>query len=426
MNDADAGTLLPTGTRLLHIGPHKTGTTALQSAFHAHRADLETQGVHYTGPNRQPMGAAHAITGAPSPYSDGKAPPIGRWNDLVGEVRGARAARVVISSEGFADAEPSGIARVVGDLDASRLQVVLTLRPLAAILPSQWQQYVQGGMTLAYEDWLRAMFDAPGNVTPGFWHRHRHDALVNRWAAAAGADHVTVIVGDERDHERQLRVFECLLGLREGTLVPEANLGNRSLTWPEVESLRAFNAAFRAEGLGTQLHTKVVRFGSAELLKQRTPAPGEPRIQTPAWALERAAAIQAEIVDGIAKSGVRVLGDLAALAGAPAFAGAPARAADASAAPPAAYDVDAVWSDVGATMALGVVLASGLARGDASKAWQQIPWPDGPLPIGARPPRARVEPLELARVSTPLLGLILVRRLTGAAVGRLRPAKRPR
>lgn len=412
----EAGNVVPTGTRLLHIGPHKTGTTALQSAFHSHRADLESQGVHYTGPNRQPMGAAHAITGAPSPYSDGKTPPISRWNDLVGEVRGVHAGRVVISSEGFADAEKDGISKVVGDLDASRLRVVLTLRPLAGILPSQWQQYVQGGMTLAYEDWLHAMLDGPpGSVTPSFWHRHRHDELVARWASAAGADHVTVVVGDERDHEHQLRVFEGLLGLRDGTLVPEANLGNRSLTWPEVESLRAFNAAFRTEGLGTQLHTKVVRFGSAELLKQRTPAAGEPRIHTPAWALERAAAIQREIVDGIAKSGADVIGNLGSLAAA----GSPqpeTAVAD--------YDIDAVWSDVGATMALGVVLASGLARGDASKAWKQIPWPDGPLPGGARPPRARVEPLELARVSTPLLGLILARRLTGAALARLRPAKR--
>jgi hypothetical protein len=419
----ELGQVVPSGTRLLHIGPHKTGTTALQSAFHSQRTELESQGVHYTGPNRQPMGAAHAITGAPSPYSDGKAPPISRWNDLVREVRGAGAARVVISSEGFADADTDGVAKVVGDLDASRLRVVLTLRPLAAILPSQWQQYVQGGMTLAYEDWLHAMLDgapgrapasAPGSVTPGFWRRHRHHELVTRWAAAAGADHVTVIVGDERDHDRQLRVFEELLGLREGTLVPEANLGNRSLTWPEVESLRAFNAAFRAEGLGTQLHTKLVRFGSAELLKQRTPAPGEPRIDTPAWALERAAAIQREIVDGIARAGVNVIGDLESLA-APSPAAAPTTPG---------YDVDAVWADVGATMALGVVLASGLARGDASTAWKQIPWPDGPLPRGARPPRARVEPLELARVSTPLLGLILVRRLAGGAIARLRPAKR--
>lgn len=41
--------LLPPGTRLLHIGPHKTGTTALQVALSKARANLESQGVRYLG-----------------------------------------------------------------------------------------------------------------------------------------------------------------------------------------------------------------------------------------------------------------------------------------------------------------------------------------------------------------------------------------
>lgn len=39
---------LPEGTCLLHIGPHKTATTSLQSAFHAAREAMASQGVHYT------------------------------------------------------------------------------------------------------------------------------------------------------------------------------------------------------------------------------------------------------------------------------------------------------------------------------------------------------------------------------------------
>jgi hypothetical protein len=359
------------------------------------------------------MGAAHAITGSPSPYADGKAPPISRWRDLVREVAGSDAKRVVISSEGFADADEKGVRKVVTDLDPARLHVVVTLRPLASLLPSQWQQYLQGGMTLAYEDWLDAMLNQPkGTVTPTFWHRHRHDELIRRWAGVVGAERVTAIVADEGAHDHVQRVFERLVGLREGTLVPEPGLGNRSLTWPEAETVRAFNIAFRAEGLGTQLHNKVMRFGAAEQLKRRTPAADEPRIETPAWALERASTIAGEIADGIAASGVRVVGDVAALRAVP-----EAREAG----PP--FDDDATWADIGATAALGIVLASGLARGPKVAELDPM-WPDGPIPRGSPPPRARVEPLELARVSTPLLGLILVRRVIGAALARLRPARR--
>ena len=412
MNATDGSLLLPEGARLLHIGPHKTGTTSLQSAFHVRRAEAAAQGVHYAGPNRQPMQAAHAITGKPSPYADGKTPPRSRWRDLVREVHGAGPKRVVISSEGFADADDDGIRTVVTDLGADRLHVIVTLRPLASILPSQWQQYVQGGMTLAYDEWLDLMFNQPqGKVSPSFWVRHRHEALVNRWADAAGGSNVTVIVADDLDRDRQLRLFEQLTGLREGTLVPETNLSNRSLTLPEIETVRAFNLAFRAEGLGTQLHTKVMRFGAAEHLKRRTPGADEPRIETPAWALERATEVAREIVEGIHASGVRVIGDLDSLA-APASAGV-------AKAPKGAAIIDATWAEVGAEAAVGILLASGLARGPESKSRSDAAWPDGQIGTTKAPPRARVEPLELARISTPLLSLVVLRRLVGAAFSRL-------
>ena len=409
---ADSVPPLPTGTRLVHIGPHKTGTTAIQSAFHRNRTSLAEQGVHYAGSQRQPMQAAHAVTGKPSPYADGKVPPMRRWDSLLGEIRRAKADRVVISSEGFADADDEASRRVVADLDPSRTHVVVTLRPLVDLLPSQWHQHVQQGMTMAYESWLETIFDKPDErVSRAFWQRHRHDRLVRRWANAVGAANVTAVVGDPADRDGLLRSFEDLVGVRSGTLVPEADLTNRSLTEAEAEAVRAFNVAFRAEGLGTPLHAKVMRFGAAELLKRREPSPDEPRIRTPAWAMKRGAEVGAEIATGLSESGVRVLGDLANLTAKP-VAVRKATKAQLQAA-------EEAWPKIGATMALGVVLASGLARGKSSSAAVEAAWPDGPADRGAPPPRARVEPLELARVSTPLLGFVLVRRLMGAAASRI-------
>jgi hypothetical protein len=124
----------------------------------------------------------------------------------------------------------------------------------------------------------------------------------------------------------------------------------------------------------------------------------------------------AEIVEGITTSGVRVIGDLANLTSKPSAARQPTAAQRRAA--------DEAWPVIGATMALGVVLASGLARGGTASQAMDAAWPDGPPERGAPPPRARVEPLELARVSTPLLGLILVRRLLGAATSRIpRPGR---
>ena len=84
------------------------------------------------------------------------------------------------------EASPGSIATIVGDLDAARVHIVVTLRPLAKILPSQWQQFVQA-RTPSYDDFLVTIFGGKGEgQAPLFWRRHRHDELIARWVAVAG------------------------------------------------------------------------------------------------------------------------------------------------------------------------------------------------------------------------------------------------
>ncbi len=311
---ATADLRLPEGSILLHIGPPKTGTTTVQGAFHAGRAAVLAQGVRYIGRSRHSGAGVLAVTGRPSFQRDSGPPPIAKWEELVGEVRAAREPRLVLSSEFFADAEPPAIERIVADLGRERLHVVVTLRPLASILPSQWQQYVQSFMPLAYDEWLDGVFSGErGRVTPTFWRRHRHDELIARWAAAVGDANVSVVVIDEGDHEHVLRVFEALLGLRANTLAAHEDAANRSMTLPEIEAVRAVNVRFRAAGLGNAIYHRVMHFGATAYMKWRVPPADEPRIETPAWALERATAIEREMATAIEASGVRVVGDLGRL-----------------------------------------------------------------------------------------------------------------
>ena len=67
----------------------------------------------------------------------------------------------------------------------------------------------------------RILSKQPKTPTPGFWRRHRHDELVTRWATAAGAQNLTVIVVDDSDRLMLPRTFESLLGLPNGFLVLE-------------------------------------------------------------------------------------------------------------------------------------------------------------------------------------------------------------
>ena len=305
--------LLPEGALLLHIGPHKTGTTTLQAAFHQSRDALEAQGVHYAGRRAHSMVAAMAAARRQNlPTLTGAADD--EWRALVAEVAGSTASRVVVSSEFYADAAADRVPAIVEALGGDRVHVAVTLRSLVRILPSQWQQYMQNRMVVSYEDWLHEMLRnaAETKVTPSFWLRHRHDTLVRRWVDVVGPDRLRVVVVDETDPQALPRAFEDLLGLDAGTLRRQES-ANRSLTLPEVELLRAFNGRWRDRELTEADYTRLVRFGAARHLQQRLPVPGEERLVTPQWAVDRAFEVQREMLDAIGALGVQVLGDLHAL-----------------------------------------------------------------------------------------------------------------
>jgi hypothetical protein len=182
-------------------------------------------------------------------------------------------------------------------------------------MPSQWQQYLQNGFHFRYLEWLEGILsDPPRTPTPGFWRRHRHDALVTRWAAENGPENITVIVLDESDRLMLLRVFESMLGLPGGFLVPEEKASNRSLTMAEAELVRQLNEEFTRRDWPHRNYARFMRYGAVEHMKNaRQPSPGEPRIATPAWALARAAEISAEMAANIEALGVNIVGDLSSL-----------------------------------------------------------------------------------------------------------------
>ncbi len=196
----------------------------------------------------------------------------------------------------------------------------LTLRPLARIMSSQWQQYVQNGLRMGYEDWLEHMLEkAPyEQPDPSFRRRHRHDRLVERWARVVGPERVTVVVVDDRDRGGLLRSFEQLLGLPAHLLRPVPDAANRSLTLAETEMLRNLNMEFRGNGLPDELYSQLVRYGAVMHMKNTcTPGPEDVKIPTPRWAVEAAAGIGAGMAERIGGAGVRVLGDSALLSAGP-------------------------------------------------------------------------------------------------------------
>ena len=303
---------LPANAVLLHIGVHKTGTTAIQAAFADARQTLGPLGVTYPGRLQAQHRAALVALDRRWGWNDrgGVAFPKSEYDDIVREVRKARG-RVVLSSEFWCEADVPTARRVVEDLGGSRVHIVVTLRNLADLLPSSYQQYLKYGLERDYPDWLTDILTGPGRASPTFWRRHDHGAVVQRWVAASSPDQVSVIVLENVARSAVFRTFAQLVGIDDDVLVSRMDLtSNRSMTAAEADLLLGVNRQIRQRLTWPQYSHYVRRGVALRLVEGRNPSPDEPRLQTPQWALDAAAEAAARNVEAIRSSGVRVVGDL--------------------------------------------------------------------------------------------------------------------
>ncbi len=314
---------LPETSILFHAGFHKTGTTAIQSALASSRDEMLAHGVLYPGKRRSHHRAAMVVTNRTWGWEErgGRRTNPAHWTKVVAEVAD-HPSRVVISSEAFALADDQALDRIIAELVPPEglhpeLHVVLTLRPMARLLSSSWQQYLKYGLSMGYESWLRSAFVNPPACppTPNFWRRNDHAGIAERWAERVGPQRVHLVIPDEADRGFLMRTFEGLLDLPSGLLVPDPSIsaGNRSMTAAEAELLRRVNAG-GVNSWEWPKYEKLVRRGAImRLVEGRRPDPGEEPVGTPQWAVDAAAQHGERTAERIAALGAIVHGDLGSL-----------------------------------------------------------------------------------------------------------------
>jgi hypothetical protein len=301
--------LVPEGARLLHIGPQKTGTTAIQVAMAEARDAMVAHGAYYPEGDhrRRKAGWALGLPGGPVDT------PISHWDDLVAEVRAAGPLRVCVSDENFARAEPEVVDRIVGELGGSEPHVVAVARRLDRYLPSQWQERVRAGsVTDTFVDWLRDVLDprSTSREHHNVWMGHDTAALVARWVARVGPERFTLIVADESDHGQLIDVFQELLGLPPGTLELHPDRSNQGFGLVETELVRRMRAAFRRQGWTFAEYNELIRRGVQRRFRAREDrAPGPRHAPLPGWALDRIRELSEQRAQALPGLGVRVVGD---------------------------------------------------------------------------------------------------------------------
>jgi hypothetical protein len=301
---------------LLHIGPHKTGSTAIQVALFSARDRLAELGVYYPGQKRRRREASEELFAAIK-RGDADAPtPF--WDALVAEIAAAGEQRVCVSDELFGKGSLAQADRVVRDLGGGRAHIVAVARVYDRYLPSQWQQRVQAGVALSYEDWLRVVFDPDSSdwERRNVWHAHDTQALVERWTQLVDPGRFTLIVADESDRQQLSRTFESLLGLPEGLLETKPGRSNQSMSLVQVEFLRAVESRLLGEDLAYDDYRALVRRATREITRA-VPRSGPSRPRAPRWARELMARRSEERVEYLLGTAVNVIGDPESLRGTP-------------------------------------------------------------------------------------------------------------
>ena len=304
---------LPERTRLLHIGPQKTGTSSLQFAMRDNREALREHGVVYPGRGHRPREAVWAALSMDVPDST-RRPRWRLWKRLIREVEAAGDLRVCVSTEDFAKADADGAAKVVRDLGGGRAHVVAAARRLDKLLPSQWQQRVKMRRTsLSYEEWLEVVLSdrSMDPVWQDVWISHGIGPLVERWTEAVGSsDRFTLVVVDESDRALLARTFERMLGLPDGLLTDAQHARNPSLGIGRIELIRALNTAYEQHGWVGDERMLELRIALTNAVKAEAPWPDERRIPPmPRWAADRVAELNKERAELVRSLDVHVVGN---------------------------------------------------------------------------------------------------------------------
>ena len=293
---------------VLHIGTMKSGTSFLQGVLDANRDALLAQGVQFAAERWKDQ--VEAVQDLADSFRQGRTP--GRaWEALVASVQ-EWSETSVISMEFLAprnETEIDFICKAFGDAE---IDVVMTARDIGRTIPAMWLESTQNGATATWAEYLREVRARDGFSGKDF-HRHQDlPAIAQRWSAAVGHGHFTIITVPPPGAAPRLLWdrFAGVLRVRldEVDLEVKANPG---LGLASAMVLRRLNEEFRAQrggDLGADYMWIVKRRLAKSGLAYRT---GEPKLGfDERWARR----MGEQQIASLQASGYRVVGDLAELA----------------------------------------------------------------------------------------------------------------
>lgn len=296
----------------LHVGTMKSGTTFLQRRLKANSTDLARDGLLVPAASGASVVAAvREVLDIPAPR--GPESVAGRWDELRALLSNWDGRAGVVSMEFLSLASEAQARRICSDLQPSPVEVLITARDLARVIPSAWQESTQNGAIWPYDRYVESIVAEDGE-RPGskFWRQQNLGSIIGSWEPVVGPDHVHVITvpPSGADADQLWKRYCAAFGLNGEDYpdVIEESRANHALGYASAEFMRRFNEELRGTQVTKAQYLEYAkRLVAKRSLNQRKQ---EAKVVLPArygkWAVERGERMVAEV----AASGVLVIGDL--------------------------------------------------------------------------------------------------------------------
>lgn len=220
---------------IVHVGPHKTGSTYLQECFAHLRPQLAERGIHF--PTVWGHAAHHALT-------DGlRTIPNPRLEAEFAALHAGRHATVLISVEGLTGLPDASVAYFQSLIGAGHsLRCIFYARAWGDILPSHWKESVKGGDSMTLPEYL---FRRLHNPVVSFFVNFGVGLRI--WAKYFGAEAISIVAYNQVV-ALKLDLFahfaERFLGWRDPPKL-ELAASNVSPGTTDIEAIRAVAALER-------------------------------------------------------------------------------------------------------------------------------------------------------------------------------------
>ncbi|PKP33412.1 MAG: hypothetical protein CVT99_00215 [Bacteroidetes bacterium HGW-Bacteroidetes-16] len=249
----------------IHIGLHKTGTTAIQSFMAINRDLLKKHKILYPGDFDNHYPIVSELEKSKKPYLDKLSQTYLVFSEIKNNFK--KYQKFVLSSEGFIEKDTIILPRLLQTIEFFQLdvlvQIVIFCRPQPSWYESAYNQLIRESK-VRFTDSFEAFFRARS-----IYEINNYYLLLNRWSAYFGKENMILTVYDpKQDRLKLFSDFKQLLGIPfdlSMTSPPKA-ASNISLRLEAIEFLRWLNILEIDAGI----FERIVKIFSSETKKPAT------------------------------------------------------------------------------------------------------------------------------------------------------------